>query len=231
MQLPGAQPHQRGDRACSTASPTPTRSKSSSPCRPTHASTDACSRFSSRLLPQSAVISQSRYRARNAAMNTTADRRTTPPRLDQPTRAGPASPARTPPRTWCACAAPCRSSIRSRKLGAEKLWSSLHSEDFVNALGALTGNQAMQQVKAGLKAIYLSRLAGRGRRQPRRRDVSRTSRCTRPTRCRRWSSASTTRCCAPTSCTTRKATTTSTSCSRSWPMPKPVSAACSTPSS
>ena len=46
-------------------------------------------------------------------------------------------------------------------------------EDFVNALGALTGNQAMQQVKAGLKAIYLSRLAGRRRRQPRRRDVSR----------------------------------------------------------
>ena len=40
--------------------------------------------------------------------------------------------------------------------GAEKLWSSLHKEPFVNALGALTGNQAMQQVKAGLKAIYLS---------------------------------------------------------------------------
>ena len=42
------------------------------------------------------------------------------------------------------------------KLGANKLWASLHREDFVNALGALTGNQAMQQVKAGLKAIYLS---------------------------------------------------------------------------
>ncbi len=42
------------------------------------------------------------------------------------------------------------------KLGAEKFWKSLHSEPFVNALGALTGNQAMQQVKAGLKAIYLS---------------------------------------------------------------------------
>jgi isocitrate lyase len=40
--------------------------------------------------------------------------------------------------------------------GAEKLWRLLHSEDFVNALGALTGNQAMQQVKAGLKAIYCS---------------------------------------------------------------------------
>jgi len=40
--------------------------------------------------------------------------------------------------------------------GAEKLWGYLHKEPFVNALGALTGNQAMQQVKAGLKAIYLS---------------------------------------------------------------------------
>jgi isocitrate lyase len=42
------------------------------------------------------------------------------------------------------------------RIGAEKLWRSLQTEDFVNALGALTGNQAMQQVKAGLKAIYLS---------------------------------------------------------------------------
>ena len=42
------------------------------------------------------------------------------------------------------------------KRGAEKLWDLLHTEPFVNALGALTGNQAMQQVKAGLKAIYLS---------------------------------------------------------------------------
>ena len=40
--------------------------------------------------------------------------------------------------------------------GSEQLWEKLHTEDFVNALGALTGNQAVQQVKAGLKAIYLS---------------------------------------------------------------------------
>lgn len=40
--------------------------------------------------------------------------------------------------------------------GADKLWQLLDTEPFVNALGALTGNQAMQQVKAGLKAIYLS---------------------------------------------------------------------------
>ncbi len=42
------------------------------------------------------------------------------------------------------------------RMGAEKLWRLMHEEDFVNALGALTGNQAMQQVRAGLKAIYLS---------------------------------------------------------------------------
>src|SRR3954471_5607878 len=40
--------------------------------------------------------------------------------------------------------------------GAEKLWKLLHEEDYIHALGALTGNQAVQQVKAGLKAIYLS---------------------------------------------------------------------------
>jgi isocitrate lyase len=40
--------------------------------------------------------------------------------------------------------------------GAERLWRALHEQPFVNALGALTGNQAMQQVKAGLQAIYLS---------------------------------------------------------------------------
>ncbi|GAB3697868.1 isocitrate lyase [Mariniluteicoccus flavus] len=40
--------------------------------------------------------------------------------------------------------------------GSEQLWDKLHTEDFVNSLGALTGNQAVQQVKAGLKAIYLS---------------------------------------------------------------------------
>jgi isocitrate lyase len=40
--------------------------------------------------------------------------------------------------------------------GANKLWNLLHNEPFVNTLGAMTGNQAMQQVRAGLKAIYLS---------------------------------------------------------------------------
>src|SRR5690348_14795487 len=42
------------------------------------------------------------------------------------------------------------------RLGAERLWQLLNSESYVPALGALTGNQAVQQVRAGLKAIYLS---------------------------------------------------------------------------
>ncbi|MBU6188170.1 MAG: isocitrate lyase [Betaproteobacteria bacterium] len=50
--------------------------------------------------------------------------------------------------------APVEYSLARR--GADKLWRLLHEEPFVNSLGALTGNQAMQQVKAGLKAIYLS---------------------------------------------------------------------------
>jgi isocitrate lyase len=54
----------------------------------------------------------------------------------------------------------CSGSVRIEhslaKNGAEKLWNLINTEDFVNALGALTGNQAMQQAKAGLKAVYLS---------------------------------------------------------------------------
>src|SRR5579883_79295 len=42
------------------------------------------------------------------------------------------------------------------RMGADRLWNLLHSEPYVAALGALTGNQAVQMVKAGLKAIYLS---------------------------------------------------------------------------
>jgi isocitrate lyase len=42
------------------------------------------------------------------------------------------------------------------RITSEKLWKSLQERPFVNALGALTGNQAMQQVRAGLEAIYLS---------------------------------------------------------------------------
>lgn len=42
------------------------------------------------------------------------------------------------------------------RLGAERMWALLHSEPYVPALGALTGNQAIQMVASGLKAIYLS---------------------------------------------------------------------------
>ena len=57
--------------------------------------------------------------------------------------------------------------------GAEKLWRLLHQEDYVAALGALTGGQAVQMVKAGLKAIYLSgwQVAADG--EPRRAGLSR----------------------------------------------------------
>src|SRR6266508_6715464 len=42
------------------------------------------------------------------------------------------------------------------RVGAEKLWKLCNERPFVNSLGALTGNQAMQQVRAGVPAIYLS---------------------------------------------------------------------------
>lgn len=42
------------------------------------------------------------------------------------------------------------------RMGADRLWELMHSEEYVHALGALTGNQAVQQVRAGLEAIYLS---------------------------------------------------------------------------
>ena len=85
-----------------------------------------------------------------------ADRRTTPPRLgQQPALGRHRSPVHRRGR-----GAPARhrrrSSIRSRASARKSCGASLQTEDFVNALGALTGNQAMQQVKAGLKAIYLS---------------------------------------------------------------------------
>src|SRR3954453_9307883 len=53
-----------------------------------------------------------------------------------------------------------RGSVQERhtlaERGAQKLWELLQNEDYINALGALTGGQAVQQVRAGLKAIYLS---------------------------------------------------------------------------
>ena len=57
------------------------------------------------------------------------------------------------------------------RLGAERLWALLHEEDFVAALGALTGNQAVQQVRAGLAGHLPVRLAGGRGRQPGRADL------------------------------------------------------------
>ena len=120
----------------------------------------------------------------------------------------------------------CTSSTRSRAWAPRSCGSYMHEKPFVNALGALTGNQAMQQVTAGLKAIYLSgwqvaadaNLAGR--------DVPGPVAVPGGLACRRSSGASTTRCCAPTRSTTPRATTRSTGCSRSSPTPRPASAAC-----
>jgi len=42
------------------------------------------------------------------------------------------------------------------RIGAERLWDLLQTESYINSLGAVTGNQAVQQVQAGLKAIYVS---------------------------------------------------------------------------
>src|ERR1700759_4693301 len=53
-----------------------------------------------------------------------------------------------------------RGSVQERhtlaERGSQRLWELLQSEDYINALGAMTGGQAVQQVRAGLKAIYLS---------------------------------------------------------------------------
>jgi isocitrate lyase len=83
------------------------------------------------------------------------------------------------------------------RMGAERLWKLTHEQDFVNALGALSGNQAMQMVRAGLKAIYLSGwqvAADANTAGP----CIPTSRSTRPMPVRNWPSASTARCSAPT---------------------------------
>jgi isocitrate lyase len=63
--------------------------------------------------------------------------------------------AATPPKMSCGCAATYRSSTAWRN-GAPKTVEPDHHQPYVNCLGALTGGQAMQQAKAGVKAIYLS---------------------------------------------------------------------------
>ena len=84
------------------------------------------------------------------------------------------------------------------RLGAERLWQLLQDEDYVAALGAMTGGQAVQMVKAGLKAIYLSGLAGRRRREPRRAGLPGPEPLPGDERAGARVAASTTRCGAPT---------------------------------
>ncbi len=74
----------------------------------------------------------------------------------KPTRAGRASSAPIRPRMSVRLRGSVHIEHSIARLDAEKLWKYVNEKPFVNALGALTGNQAMQQVKAGLDAIYLS---------------------------------------------------------------------------
>ncbi len=112
------------------------------------------------------------------------------------------------------------------EMGAARLWHLLKTEPYVNTLGALTGNQAVQQVKAGLKAIYLSgwQVAAdantAGQMYPDQSLLPLSIRC--PT----WYAGSTPRCAAPTRSSAAKARATApTGWRRSLPMRKPGSAA------
>ena len=82
--------------------------------------------------------------------------------------------------------------------GALRLWELLQQDEPVRALGAVTGNQAMQMVRAGLAGDLSVGLAGRRRRQHRRRDVSRPVALSRPTPGPSWRGGSTARSSAPT---------------------------------
>ena len=120
---------------------------------------------------------------------------------------------------------------------APRSWGLVHGDakkGYVNCMGALTGGQAVQQAKAGIEAIYLSgwQVAADGNTSE---TMYPTSRCTPTIRCRRWCAGSTMRSNARTRSSGRAASARATrvisitSC-RSWPMPRPVSVACSTPS-
>ena len=107
--------------------------------------------------------------------------------------------------------------------GAERLWELLQTDDYIAALGALTGGQAVEMVKAGLQRDLPLGMAGGGRREPRRADLPRPVACTRPTPCRRSFAASTTRCSAPTRSRGPRAAR-PTAWRRSSPTPRPASA-------
>ena len=113
--------------------------------------------------------------------------------------------------------------------GAEKLWNLVNNEPYINCLRP-DRRPSAQQVKAGIKAIYLSgwQVAADNNEYP---PCTRTNPCTRWTPCPRWLSASTTPSPALTKSSTPRASkpatrATSTTTLRSWPMLKPVSAAC-----
>ena len=124
------------------------------------------------------------------------------------------------------------------KRGAEKLWSLINGESkkgYVNAFGAITAGQAMQQAKAGLEAVYLSgwQVAADGNTsETMYPDQSLYAYDSVPTMVRRinnTSSAPTRSSGAAASIPATRSSST-TSCP-SWPTPRPASAACSTPSS
>ncbi len=111
------------------------------------------------------------------------------------------------------------------RLGAERLWDLLQSETYVNALGAVTGNQAVQQVQAGLKAIYVSD----GRLRPMPTTPARcipTKACIRRTVFRIFAAASIALCNGPIKCIMRRERLLpgKPGLRLSWPMLKPVSA-------
>ena len=109
--------------------------------------------------------------------------------------------------------------------GAERLWDLLHTDPYVPALGALTGNQAVEQVQAGLKAIYLSgwQVAGdanlAGQMYP---DQSLYPANSVP---RPWCGRSITRCCGPIRFIILRGATACTGWRRLWPTRRRVSEA------
>ena len=110
------------------------------------------------------------------------------------------------------------------KRGAEKLWDLLHDRPYVAALGASTGNQAVQQVRAGLEAIYLSGWqvaadANLARQMYPDQGLYPVNSVPEVVE------GSTARCCGPTRSTTPRATARSTGSSRSSPTWRPASAA------
>ena len=91
------------------------------------------------------------------------------------------------------------------RMGAERLWDLLQTEPYVNALGAMTGNQAVQQVQAGLKAIYVSGWQVAADANNAGTNVSRPEPVSGRQRSESRAAASTTRCSAPTRSITPRA--------------------------